>query len=50
MNIKPTTVSLLLILLFAVSNLTIAQTAKIYTIKANELKAEIQPTMWGCFL
>ena len=49
MRIKNTAVSLLFILLFAVSNLAIAQTAKIYTIKANELKAEIQPTMWGVF-
>jgi len=49
MNIKNVTVSLLFIFLFAISNVAFAQSGKIYTIKANELKAEVQPTMWGVF-
>ena len=49
MNLKKAIVNLFILLLIAVSNTAFAQSAKIYTIKANDLKAEIQPTMWGVF-
>ena len=45
---KKISISFLVILLFAASAV-VAQTGKVYTVKANELKAEIQPTMWGIF-
>lgn len=50
MNIKHVTVSFLILLLVVASNVAVAQTGKVYTIKANELKADIQPTMWGVSL
>lgn len=31
------------------SNILSAQTSKVFTIKANEVKAEVAPTMWGLF-
>ena len=49
MIIKSSTAILVISLLLATSNIAAAQSAKIYTIKANEYKAEIQPTMWGVF-
>jgi alpha-N-arabinofuranosidase len=49
MNFKNATVIFLIFLFFSASNAVIAQTAKVYTVKANELKADIQPTMWGVF-
>ena len=49
MNIKKTTQNIFILLLFATSNIVVAQTGKVYTVKANELKAEIQPTMYGVF-
>ena len=49
MNLKKTTVNLFILILFSASHSAFAQSAKTYTIKANELKAEIQPTMWGVF-
>lgn len=49
MSFKNTTVIFLIFLLFSASNAAFSQTAKIYTVKANVLKADIQPTMWGVF-
>ena len=49
MNIKNAIVSLFIIFLFAASTTAYSQTGKVYTVKANELKADIQPTMWGVF-
>jgi len=49
MNLKKATLNLFIFTLLAASQTAFAQTAKVYTIKANELKAEIQPTMWGVF-
>jgi alpha-N-arabinofuranosidase len=49
MNFKNATVSFLIIFLIAATNMAYAQSGKIYTVKANELKGEIQPTMWGVF-
>ncbi|MDB5247304.1 MAG: alpha-L-arabinofuranosidase [Segetibacter sp.] len=34
---------------FATSYKSIAQSSNVITVKANEIKAEIQPTMWGIF-
>lgn len=45
---KKTSVIAFITLLFAIST-GIAQTEKVFTVKANELKTEIQPTMWGVF-
>jgi alpha-L-arabinofuranosidase len=45
---KPLSITFLIALLFSASNI-VAQSEKVYIIKANELKAEIQPTMWGIF-
>ena len=39
----------LILLLVITTNIVVAQSGKVYTIKANELKAEIQPTMYGVF-
>jgi len=39
----------LILLLIATSNIVAAQTGKVYSVKANELKADIQPTMYGVF-
>jgi alpha-L-arabinofuranosidase len=39
----------LIFLLVITTNIVVAQSGKVYTIKANELKAEIQPTMYGVF-
>ena len=50
MNIKKTTQNFIILFLLATSSLVAAQTGKVYTVKANELKAEIQPTMYGVFL
>jgi len=49
MNVKKTIVNFLIIFLIAASGIAVAQSGKTYTIKANVLKAEIQPTMWGVF-
>jgi len=49
MNIKKTTQNFIILFLLATSSLVAAQTGKVYTVKANELKAEIQPTMYGVF-
>jgi len=49
MKIKRSIVIFLIVFQIAASNIAVAQSAKTYTIKANELKAEIQPTMWGVF-
>ena len=39
----------LVFLLITATNIVLAQTGKVYSVKANELKAEIQPTMYGVF-
>ncbi len=49
MNIKKSIANFLIVLVVAASNISVAQPVKIYTIKTNELKTEIQPTMWGIF-
>ncbi|MDP4290166.1 MAG: alpha-L-arabinofuranosidase C-terminal domain-containing protein [Bacteroidota bacterium] len=49
MNLKNTATGLLVILFLIAGNLVLAQSGKIYMVKANELKADIQPTMWGVF-
>lgn len=37
------------VLATAAPNVLSAQTSKVFTIKANEIKAEVAPTMWGLF-
>lgn len=49
MNIKKSMQNFIILLLIAATNIVLAQTGKVYTVKANELKAEIQPTMYGVF-
>jgi alpha-N-arabinofuranosidase len=49
MNFKKITQNFLILLLIASSNFVAAQTGKVYSVKANELKAEILPTMYGVF-
>jgi len=49
MNFKKSTLNFLVIFLLSATNLTVAQQVKTFTIKLNDLKAEIQPTMWGVF-
>jgi len=49
MNYKIVSNLFLIIFLFAFTFCASAQSVKTYTIKANELKADIQPTMWGVF-
>ena len=49
MNIKKATQNFLILFLIAITNIVVAQTGKVYSVKANELKAEIQPTMYGVF-
>ena len=49
MNFNSKSQRFLILLLVIATNIVVAQSGKVYTIKANELKAEIQPTMYGVF-
>ena len=49
MYIKSRSVIIVIVFLIVASKIICAQSAKVYTIKASEYKAEIQPTMWGVF-
>ena len=49
MNFKKKTLNFLLIFMASAINLSVAQQVKTFSIKANDLKTGIQPTMWGVF-